>query len=230
MKKIIFIVLFLACFTILALTTLAVTTNYYPLAGDGCIYKDDTDWFLARNATSGTLSIASGWVFSRWQAANSYGVGRYFATFDTTALPTNASISSASVYLYQASKGGTNTRSYGLYNSNHSNTVVAGDLDLAGTTVQSSTTFDHSAISDGQWLIFPLNSQGIASIIKGGYTKFSCREVSKDVANSAPTDAYQNVYITITPSSGANKPYLSVTYTNTTNTTSGLGAMEIGGD
>jgi hypothetical protein len=188
-------------------------TNYAPLAGDAGISVASTVWATARNALTGTLDAAGPIsVFARLVTPD-YAISRYFVTFDTSAFPADATIVSAIVYLYGQAKGGTQTdRAYNIYNSSHSDTVVAGDYDLGGSTPQCDTSITQDNWSVGVYNSFELNAAGKASVVKAGYTKFCLREVNKDVANSAPAVS-NNTYIQVLASDGASDAYLTIIYT-----------------
>jgi hypothetical protein len=109
---------------------------------------------------------------------------RYFTFFDTTALPSSATISAATISLYGTSK---------------TNTIGSPDLHVASSTVSTNTTY---AITDFQnvgtttfgnvtyanysvvgYNDISLNASGIANITKQGVSKFSW-QLSWDINNS----------------------------------------------
>lgn len=185
------------------------TGTYYPFAdgGDASIYASSTaDWATPRNATTGTLRTGN-YIQATLSGPTRF-IERTFLTLDTSAIPDTANISSAVLYVYITSVSNANSPSYRLYNSTHTDTIIAGDYDLMGTTEQSGTYLTTPTAS--AYASFTLNAAGLASINKTGYTKFAIREASYDVANTQPGGS--NV-LQIADSNTANDPYLEVTYT-----------------
>jgi hypothetical protein len=148
---------------------------------------------------------------------------RFFALFNTANLTSSANISSAvlSIYLnskYQSSAGWATT--WNVYSSSPaSNTnLVANDFDNVGAT-EFSTTKSFASMSTTAYNDFTLNAAGRAAIAKTGVSKFSIRETSYDVPNSAPPWGYGaseglNVYCA-DQSGTAYDPKLVVTFTIT---------------
>jgi len=140
--------------------------------------------------------------------------------FDTSALPANAVISSATLSLYGTADtldlegwlpNGT------VYSSNPaSNTaLVAGDHDSLGSTAFSDT------IAYGDWNtnnynVFTLNAFGRAAIPLDGIAKFGLRNTNYDVENTAPawaSEKYSAFYGYFSDKGSGYKPKLVVEYT-----------------
>jgi len=164
--------------------TLTIYSTY-----DGGIYNNSGDWSTARDATSGTLDQGcnAGESYGRLVGGDYY-VGRTFLTFDTSAIPDSDIIDSAVLSVSPGTlSGGGTSRSINIYDSTHTDDPIAGDYDLAGTTAYSTAITQDLLVVD-TYSDFTLNASGLSAINASGYSKFSVREVQKDVANSAPAN------------------------------------------
>ena len=187
---------------------MALGTYYvYADGGDASVYASNgSSWATARNALTGTVRTGN-YVQSTLSGATRF-IERTFLTIDTSGLPDDAVISSAVLYVYITSVSNANSPSYRLYDSTHTDTIIAGDYDLMGTTEQSGTYLTTPTAS--AFTSFTLNAAGLASINKTGYTKFAIREAAYDLGNVQPGGTN---FIQIADSNTANDPYLEVTYT-----------------
>jgi hypothetical protein len=151
---------------------------------DKSIYASGSNWTTVRNTSSGTMRDGL-YTQSTLSGATRF-IERTFLTFDTSSLPNDATIVSAklSVYGVAADSAKTNSPSYRIYNSSHSDTIVAADYSAMGTTELSDTYVD--SLNNGDWNDFELNSDGIEAISKTGTTKFCIREAVYDVGNTQP--------------------------------------------
>lgn len=139
--------------------------------------------------------------------------------FDTSALTSGASISSAVMSLYGAGTGGgLDAANINIYKSTPaSNTaLVAADFSQLGPTAQCDT-----AISFASWAAayndFTFNATGRGNVSKTSISKFGSRDAAHDVANSSPTwasDGFSVIDCYSADQAGtANDPKLVVTYT-----------------
>jgi len=184
-------------------------TSFYP-GSDESLTSSASSWSSTRDATTATVRTGtSSYVFT-FKSTVSYYCERYFSTINTSGLTAGASILGASYVVLGINKTGTGSRSYNIYDSNHSDTVQASDFDLCGSTAWA-TAITQSAFSGSGINTWTLNATGLAGINKTGNTKLCIREVLKDVANSAPTD--DNQYVGFSNIESANDPYLEITYT-----------------
>ena len=188
------------------------TDIFFPAsdAGDGSIFASSgSAWDTARNATTGTLRVGN-FVQSTLSGSTRF-IERTFLTFNTSSIPDNALISSATLEVYVVSVSNANAPSYRLYDSTHASTIVAGDYDNVGTTEQSATYL--TAPTTSAYATFTLNASGRASINLTGDTKFAIREAVYDLGNVQPGGS--NVLETSDSSvSGTSQdPKLTVTYT-----------------
>lgn len=168
----------------------SVTQSFFPTAGDGSIaYTRSTSWDTTHDAitgssagyTAGSLSVRVG------QAGGKYAIERAFLPFDTSALPDNATITSARLKVWVDSK---------LNNDNDGQdfvTVVQGtqpstaalttaDYDLASTIntpvegIGAAERKDITTVTVGAYLTFSLNATGVGWVNKTGPTKLALRE------------------------------------------------------
>jgi len=195
------------------------TTTFYSGPGDGQVNylgAGGGTWATTHNAANGTANgiSADEYLMARY-FSTVYTVYRMFQIVDTSALPDDAVISSATVGFWGLGSGGTDPRHYNIYSSTAGDTLANSDYQSCGTTAFSDTSVAHSAWTTGSYNTWAMNATGIAAISKTGKTKFSIREADKDVANTAPAvDVNNYVHGQTSAYTGATRdPYLSVTYT-----------------
>ena len=183
---------------------------------DANVYSISTSWATARDTGAGLTRRGGTINYCDAELSGAdYAVNRDFSTIDTSSLGSSASISAAT---YQVTSSWLDCvtdgiRTYNIYNSSHSDTIVAGDFTLAGSTAWSDSTHldtDFTAGSQNNNIIWTFNATGRTGINKTGYTKLCIRNTNKDVDNVAPTDLKYVASYNIT---GANDAILSVTYT-----------------
>jgi hypothetical protein len=116
-----------------------------------------------------------------------YGINRYFLNFDTSTIPLNANIISASLLLVGAGTTiNTNSESIAVVsNAMSGNTPLTGDWGNIGAT-------SFGSVAVASWNnpgnnSITLNGSGLAQITKGGKTKLALR-TSGDISNTPPTN------------------------------------------
>jgi len=153
-------------------------------------------------------------------------ITRAIVQFDTSTIPADATITSATLCLYGASKitsGGPS----GVGNMNITTVTTAGNTTLSNSDYNisnyGSTRLSDTSISYANWIIgqynnYVLNASGLAAINKGGWTKFSWRH-DEDIDNIDPGGNAFSYYIPYfqTSENGTNVPYISITYIGTAN-------------
>lgn len=160
---------------------------------DGIIYQDTypsgvPSWSTVRDYTNGigVDSSGTGNQTGLYWASNRKAIMRSIFLFDTSALPNDANISSATLSLYGTSKDNDQVDpTICIYESNPAtNTIlVLADYSKVLTTALS-PVITHAAWDTAGFNDFVLNPLGIANISKTGVSKFGAREAAHDVADS----------------------------------------------
>ncbi len=191
------------------------TDTFYP-SSDDSIFATSTVFATARGAASGTLSgtATKNFIDCAFSTPNYY-VERSFINYDTSPLPDAAAITAVILSIKGSAKNITGAqRAINVYSSTASDTIVAGDFDLVGSTAFCATPITDVAFSTSAYNDFTFNATGIAAIVKTGISKFSLREVNKDVGNVAPVDYADLSFSPVEVSGTASDPVLVVTYTS----------------
>ncbi len=176
-------------------------------AGNEVNSTNATDFVAETDGTTGTGNFSS--------------LVRGVTLFDTSAIPSNATISSASIT---------------FYGYNQSNDLSIAPLDFVSNTITSTSSFQNSDYNVANWgstvfasstyanlhigtstaNVFTLNTSGVANITKGGISKFGFRW-DNDISGTAPTwvnGGYSYLRVYMSDSVGTSTdPYLTVTYT-----------------
>lgn len=179
---------------------------------NGVVWVQGSNWATARAATSGNLyggpSTGPAWGMGvgSFLFMTLYYIERGFMYFDTSVIPSTATIIEAYLDVYKTY--GDVSQEIEIFGGTQGNTLSVAD-------------FHHfNAISFGKSLSGALglrrvilNSDGRAWINKTGYTKFALRDQNFDVANIAPTTHYNTfrTYFSSAPPGVVNK--LTVKYT-----------------
>ncbi|NTW34476.1 MAG: hypothetical protein HGB12_17955, partial [Bacteroidetes bacterium] len=210
------------------------TSTFYPDANtesssvDGYIVNDPeaTSWATLHNASAGTATYDSNvslYIMVQCGSnSNTYKeISRSFMLFNTSSIPDNNIISSATLSLYGYDNGRNAdafSSSLNIYSSSPaSNTaLITDDYDQVGST-EFSTTINYSAFSLVAYNDFTLNVSGIANISKTGISKFSWRDKKYDsdnIAMSWVSSVFSERNCYSADESGTDKdPKLVVTYT-----------------
>jgi len=222
---------------ILGLIKKAYADTVYAGAGDGSVEKsNDSSWNTTHDASTGETAspTATTATASTGQSLFSgiYSIDRTFLPFDTSSIPANALITSASLNVYVTTVTGLlNDDGYDNINvvntsQPSSTTFTTADFDLVGpvtnppvgsTAKDVTTDFTTSAYNT-----FILNSTGI-SWVKVASQNSSCgtskattclglRE-GHDIADVAPGIGGQGITISTSEETGTSQdPYLTITY------------------
>jgi len=198
------------------------TESYYSGAGDGNVYRviTDTTWSNARNTADGTGVNYTGtngnMAYSNF-ASPYYHVARGFFPVDTSALPDNAIISSATFYIYALSdKAYVDNASFCLIQTSQASpsSLAVGDYDALtlDSPSEGASRIAISGITIGAYFSLSLNSTGIGWISKTSWTLLGTRN-SLDIDNTTPTGDNGITCATSEYAGTTSDPYLSVTYT-----------------
>jgi len=192
------------------------TNTYYSSTADGTVNKNDgDDWDEIQDATAGTYvnsSAASSIAGIASGSSKYYYAIRFFFYFDTSDLPTTATITNAVLGIYGYSL---NDSIVSAQKGTQASTLTLADFDNF-----SGSEYGHVSWALNQYNSITFNTQGKSDIEKDGTTKICCREYTYDYSNSSPSDVYENgLYLADdTSSSPIRKPKLVITYTTGTTT------------
>jgi len=197
---------------------LADSSTFYSGSGDGSVSYIWGAWATARNSagnnsvshTATRARVLSGEYNSNW------GIGRNFYPVQTSDLPDDADISSASLHIFYGGKDGTTrTNKYYLVEGKQASyTSIEADDNLLSRM----GSVEWGSITISSWVLeqdneITLNSTGISGINKTGYSSFCLREAG-DFNDSPPTYTYFGPYWHTSEATGTDEdPYLEVTYT-----------------
>lgn len=219
--------------------TVTTTQTFYSTAGDGSIYKSGASWDAAHDATSGS-GVSAGFTYiltGPSKSTTNYFIYRSFLPFDTSSIPDDATVTSASLNVFPQSI--TNNDNDGddfitVVQTSQANTsnLSIGDFDQAGDInnpvegINASERKDMTGIATAKYLTLNLNFTGLGWISKTDVTKLGLRE-GHDVKNSAftssstTTSQFSRISFSSSEYPGTTQdPYLTITYTQTTATNS----------
>ncbi len=178
------------------------TDTYYPDADpetssvDGQVVSDSANgtWASIHDGTTGYAAYPSGQGTAAYISADTGtngwdGLSRTFLLFDTANLPDTNTVSSATLSGKTIAKNNQSwSTTYNIYSSNPASNsdLVTADFDEVGTT-PFSTAVAYASFANDSWNDWTLNASGISAVSKTGVSKFSFREATYDVANTAPT-------------------------------------------
>ncbi len=173
----------------------------------GYVYSSDSELFIGQR-------------YKTYHSANWFDIWRGGLFFDTSSLPDDAAITSATLSLY----GSANWSHTDFLINVVDGSVLASSLespdyyDLESQTI-SGGSFDTSGFSTSDYNDIPLNETGMGWISTTRLSKFGLRS-SRDISATAPTtdpSVMRNEFVTIYGSEGgqAYQPKLVVTYTVT---------------
>ena len=188
------------------------TVDFYSSSSDGQIAKSNSSYSTAHDATTGSKYDTFTYFQVGQKLTTIYYVFRGFVFFDTSSIPSSATIQSASLNLY-------------FYTDNS-------DTDFDIVIQNGQPTYPHDPLEEGDYYYdhysgdggsvntssltlntynaITLNSTGLGWITKGGQTKL-CLRSSRDINSNAPTGAEFIAFYSNEKGSGY-QPYLEVTY------------------
>lgn len=218
-------------------STTTTTETFYPTAGDGYAYKSSASWDTAHDATTGLgrTATASALVVGTGKTTTSYYLYRAFLPFDTSSIPDDATIISATLNVYPYAKknednDGDDFVTVVQTSQASTTTLSQEDFDQAGSTdnptegIDTSERKDITSVTAGTYFTFNLNSTGRDWISKTDVTKLGLREghdvIDSSFTSSSTTASQYNYLYTRSSeySSTTYDPYLAVTYTQTVTT------------
>lgn len=209
----------------------AYAVNIFAGAGDGrIIYSAGASWAIAHDAASGTgaAPTAAGSAVGTGGPGTVYYIYRGFLPFDTSSIPANAKVVSASVAIYLSGKiNGDNDGDdwINIFRSSQAThtTLAPGDFDTIATTTEGAARIDFGSITNSTYSTWTLNASGMAWIAKSGVAS-ACSATAAitclgfleghDAINSAiATNATNTFSVAWSETTGtAQDPYLTVIY------------------
>jgi hypothetical protein len=194
------------------------TLTVYSTSSDGYIYKSDTNYTRGQSATTGTVN-SSGQFLTIGQKKDqsippNYYVYRGYVFFNTSSLPSNAYLDSATLSLYKKDDYSTTDFSItiqhseaggGAYPHSPLQSVDYNKIYYTGNGGTYNTSGFHSGYNN-------ISLTQLGWIVKGGTTKF-CLRSSRDINANSPTgNEYVNVYAN--EKGSGYQPKLVVVYRN----------------
>lgn len=208
------------------------TISYYPGSGDGRVnnFYKPLDWSTTHDGANGyaaypTDSTAYAESGVSNVSGNGFVISRSFLPFNTSALPDDATITSAtlniySTYVYVNDNDGDDFATVVSTSQNSNTTLTTEDFDQCGAIhspdegIDSEDRIDiSSGFTTNEYNSFPLNSTGIGWISKTDWTKLGLREGHDflDHAYAGTMPGWN--YVAWSTSESSNDPYLEITYT-----------------
>lgn len=197
---------------------MATTVTFYT-SGDGVAAQADSSgstWAL-RRAGPGTRHYSSptnNYDFECNSNGSYWQIYRGCQPFDTSSLPDNATISSATFNMYSTGAGG-HVDNQSIYLIGTSLTTITANGDFVTANFDFTKDYGHVAQttwSNGAgWGALSLSSNGLSFINKTGMTYFGmCYSLDRSGDSTAPTGL--NYFNYRSSSYASYVPYLSVTY------------------
>lgn len=188
----------------------AETVTFTPSADVYITGESDVDMAAVRLLTSGTVTENGDLLVSAYRESESniYRLSRSFLVFDTSALPDNAIITSASIsFKFQSVDDAFGEAFYRIYTSTCADTPVSGDFDLFGSLVSGTGTYSSTAL-------VTLSLTDTSNINLTGKTKYCARQ-HFDYTAADPEDGvgYSGPFYDVRAATVADRPTLTVTYT-----------------
>lgn len=214
--------------------------TFYAGTGDGNITHGNalsTSWATAHDATTGT-SVDQPTSSNSYEGVtylSGYAIFRVFLPFNTSSIPSSATIQSGSLGVYVTAKDSdTSSDGYGYFqvvetSQPSSSALTTADYDLCGDAISNPTTgsntINYSSITTGDYSIFTLDSTGLSWVAAngvasscGGGTGVTCLGIREghDIQNVAGTTFTKRIRINTSETTGTSQdPYLTVTYSVT---------------
>jgi len=203
-------------------------------AGDGYVgYNTSLVWATTHDASVGLLadytSINTFSAATESLTGNIFSIYRTFLPFDTSAIPAEAVITSATLSIYPTSvsiiENDLGENYLGVVQTTQANSTILSNTDYnecgATTTPTLGATMNLVDMTANAYNIFTLNSTGLTWIKKNGETS-SCGTTAgvtclglrtgHDIDNVTPTQFGTQTIISTLEDTSGNYPYLTITY------------------
>lgn len=216
MKKAILLLAFMALVAFPAIVSASVTVSCYSSAYDCTLFAYDATYGTAQGTASTTETVEYTTTTTRCGQDNAtaiYYVYRTVWAFDTSGIPSRATISGATVSFYgQEDQSDADFLLYLVEAGDVHGPPVADDYNVLRPKVTTLTNaFNTSAFLTTAYNTLTLTAAGISKIDVGGTTIFALRSY-EDIISSAPAG---QEWIDVWSSESAHPPKLNITYTLT---------------
>jgi len=198
-------------------------TDFYSDNGDGYVNNSNATYSTCRTAGTGngfsyTVTSIDGSIVARSILFGGlYYSSRGFFPFDTSALGSGATISSATVnqYIEVTAINNADSDSLSVVQTSQASTSSLANSDFGSVTFTDggNKTLASFSVANQYW-VWTLNATGLTYINKTGFSKLGIISL-REINNSAPTGINQLTGLWyFSDNTGTSKdPYLSVTYT-----------------
>ncbi len=201
----------------------AVTETFYSSASDGFLLGLSSSYATAHNLSSASQVYPSWYIYvgQAWDGS-SFQIYRTGLFFDTSSLPSDASIESAKISLYYPSSSWDNsTVDFNLTVVDGSGLSQPLELSNYGYLLSQTTSGgmrSTSGLPSSGYVDIDLNSTGLAWISKTGITKLGLRS-SRDIYSQSPNSPAGEQYLEYVAfydidNGGEYPPKLTITYTS----------------
>lgn len=183
---------------------------YYP-SDEQSMYSSGANWNTVHTDTEADTkrgTAATIYYIQAQNAAGTYYIERHFINIDTSGI-TNC-VASSSYNIKANTNSGAGASTYGIFDSNHTDTDDAQSFNDGTTNNLSDTYFTRSQFIANTWLSWQFNSTGTSSIDVDGTSHFVLRNKSNDVDNSAPAHSDYVNFHSINNTGTAEDPYLLI--------------------
>ena len=169
---------------------------------------NQASWAAARGATTGNVGGSEGDKRVSSSAEANYWCDRFFFNFDTTSIPSTATILTATLktYFYSGVGVNTNTISFHIVPSNPASKTSLAAEDFDNITFSSKGSIAYTSLASGAYTSISVTDLSI--IAKNDISTFALI-TSLDLNNSTPTGRNER---SIYRSGEANPPQLDITY------------------
>jgi len=187
--------------------------TFYSTDSDGSlIASSEWPYSAAHNASSGAVSSNLTQIPVGQSGAIFFWVSRGAVSFNTSSLPDDACITSATLSLYGAGNWSNTDFLITVVDGSGLHEPLEGsDYGYLRNQTVSGGTFNTSGFNTSGYNDIPLNETGMGWISKTGITKFGLRS-SRDITSTEPSD-FELVHIYASEQDAGCQPRLVVTYT-----------------
>ncbi len=172
------------------------TGNYTTTVDDGYNYNQNSNYTTARTASTGTVADLG--VTSRVGQQTGFYIYRAYLPFDTSFVPSNAIVVSATLSLYGAYVGNSTDFNIDVASSSQvSSPMLATDFSFLNPDVINIDIgrTSSSNVTINQYFSIPLSSANLTqSIVPGGITKLELHSSNDELHNQPTNDEYIDFY------------------------------------